>query len=194
MRTASRTLTVPPALTSKSATGSTSEVVTATCAARCSTASAARTWGARASAFLTSSFMKVVDPGWRFVNHARLRSVPARDRLSSTVTFQPLRTRWSAALTPRKPAPPVMSTLRVAATSARHEPAHEGDGHDPGCAGEEHRLPALGAALRVAVHARQEEHGEDAVHDVQRPVGGALAEQEKDESEEALHSRKARHD
>jgi hypothetical protein len=42
----------------------------------------------------------------------RFRSVPARLKLSSTVTCQPAPTIWSAAFTPRKPAPPVIKIRR----------------------------------------------------------------------------------
>src|SRR5579859_1877184 len=111
-RAASSTFTVPPALTSKSVTGSISEVVTATCPARWRIASWFFTWSARAWAFLMSSWTKVVALAWRLVNHLRLRSVPARLKLSSTVTCQPAPTMWSAALTPRKPAPPVIKIRR----------------------------------------------------------------------------------
>src|SRR6266568_669195 len=113
LRAASNTFTVPPALTSKSVTGSTSEVVTATCPARCRIASWFLTCSVRAWAFLMSSLTKVVAIVWRLVNHFRFRSVPARLKLSSTVTCHPAPTRWSAALTPRKPAPPVIKIRRV---------------------------------------------------------------------------------
>src|SRR5258706_8764836 len=96
---------------SKSVLGSTSEVVTATCPARWRTASWALTCSTRAPAFLTSSFMNAVRFGYRVISHLRLRSVPGRLRLSSSVTYHPFLIMWTAALTPRKPAPPVMRIL-----------------------------------------------------------------------------------
>src|SRR6202521_6104085 len=117
-RTASNTLRVPAAFTSKSVIGSSSEVVTATCPARCRIASWFFTCCGRAKAFLTSSLTKVVRAGYFVINHLRLRSVPGRLRLSSTVTCHPSAMSSTAALTPRKPAPPVMRTRRSAAPVA----------------------------------------------------------------------------
>src|SRR5436305_3135298 len=151
-------LSVPRALTSKSVPGSTSEVVTATCPARWRMASWPLTCSANALAFLTSSLMNEVRLGYRVISHLRLRSVPGRLRLSSKVTNQPSLIRWTAALTPRKPAPPVMRTLRsgsparggvdlvlvsrsegsiAAHTLARGYAPEEGDHHDPRGAGED---------------------------------------------------------
>src|SRR5579859_5409352 len=111
-RVASRTFSVPLALTSKSVTGSVRLVVTATCAARCRIASWWLTYWSRLWAFLTSSFMKVTSLGWASWIHFRLRSVPGRLRLSRSDACQPSSIRCAAALTPRKPAPPVISTRR----------------------------------------------------------------------------------
>src|SRR4029077_15908214 len=66
----------------------------------------------RALAFLTSSLTKVVSVGYWVMSHFRLRSVPGRLRLSSTVTCHTASTTRVAALTPRNPAPPVMSIRR----------------------------------------------------------------------------------
>src|SRR2546429_8051647 len=56
--------------------------------------------------------MKAVRFGYLVMSHFRLRSVPGRLRLSSKVTNQPSLIRWTAALTPRKPAPPVIRIRR----------------------------------------------------------------------------------
>src|SRR3989442_12414621 len=111
-------LRVPRALTSKSVLGSTSDVVTATCPARWRTASWSFTCSARAPAFLTSSLMKAIRFGYLVMSHLRLRSVPGRLKLSSRLTCQPSLIRWTAALTPRKPAPPVMRILRSGAAGS----------------------------------------------------------------------------
>src|SRR2546428_9105467 len=108
-------LSVPRALTSKSVLGSTSDVVTAPCPARWRPASWSFTCSARAPAFLTSSLMKAIRFGYLVMSHLRLRSVPGRLKLSSRLTCQPSLIRWTAALTPRKPAPPVMRILRSGA-------------------------------------------------------------------------------
>src|SRR4029077_14080215 len=112
LRVASSRFNVPPALMSKSVTGSSRDVVTATWPARCRIASWFLTCSLRALAFLTSSLTKVVSVGYWVMSHFRLRSVPGRLRLSSTVTCHPASTIRVAALTPRKPAPPVMSIRR----------------------------------------------------------------------------------
>src|SRR3954452_1216806 len=95
-------------------------------------------------------------------------SVPPRLRLSSTVTRQPARIMWSAALTPRNPAPPVISSRRGEGTSACRQAAEVRHGHDPCGAGEKDGLSAARTSLRIEEDARQEEHGEYAVHDVQQ--------------------------
>src|SRR5258708_6673179 len=120
-RTASSTLRVPAAFTSKSVIGSSSEVVTATWPARCRIASWFLTCCGRAKAFLTSSLTKVVRAGCFVINHLRFRSVPGRLRLSSSVTCHPSAISRTAALTPRKPAPPVMRTRRSRAPAAARE-------------------------------------------------------------------------
>src|SRR5467141_4063924 len=165
-------LSVPRALTSKSVLGSSREVVTATCPARWRTASCLRTCSGSAAAFLTSSLIEAVRWGYRVSSHFRLRSVPGRLRLSSSVTNQPSLIRWIAALTPRKPAPPVIRTRRSGSagsggrdlvfvrrsdgsiapiTLAGGYPPQVGDAHDPRRASEDKRLAAGGAPLGVDV-------------------------------------------
>src|SRR5947199_3379563 len=170
-------LSVPRALTSKSVSGSTSDVVTATCPARWRTASWSRTCSASALAFLTSSLMKVTRLGYRVISHFRLRSVPGRLKLSSRVTCQPSLIRWAAALTPRKPAPPLMSTRRsgpspsrstlsltyralgsiAADTLAGRNASEEGDRYDPGRARQDEGLAPGVVAARVGVRAGDEQ-------------------------------------
>src|SRR5690348_6413189 len=70
---------------------------------------------ATASRSRTSQFSKSIF-GHSSLNHARLRSAPARERLSSTVTFQPRFANLHAECTPMKPAPPVISTENVLGT------------------------------------------------------------------------------
>src|SRR6266480_6509156 len=183
-------LSVPRALTSKSVPGSTREVVTATCPARWSTASWSLTCSARAVPFLTSSLMKVIRFGYLVRSHLRLRSVPGRLRLSSRVTCQPSLIRWTAALTPRKPAPPVMRTVRSGSagsggvdlvlvsrsegSTAAHTLAggyapQEGDHHDPRGTGEDQGFAPGVALMGVDVRAREKQGRERAVHHVQQP-------------------------
>src|SRR2546428_12413168 len=171
-------LSVPRALTSKSVLGSSREVVTATCPARWRTASWLRTCSGRAAAFLTSSLMKAVRLGYRVSSHFRLRSVPGRLRLSSSVANQPSLIRWIAALTPRKPAPPVIRIRRsgsagiggrdlvlvrrsdgsiAALKLARRYAGKEGDAHDPRRTGENQGFASRSARARVDVRARQKE-------------------------------------
>src|SRR4029077_10967881 len=100
--------------------------------------------------------------GYRVRTHFRLRSVPGRLRLSSRVTPQPSFMRWMAALTPRKPAPPVIRMRRSAGlallgppgpsvsrivgsiaaplTLAGGDAPEERDRHDPARAGEDQRF------------------------------------------------------
>src|SRR2546426_6254256 len=103
---------------SKSVAGSASEVVTATWPARWRIASWPLTCSFRALAFLTSSFMKVASAGCSVISHFRLRSVPGRLRLSRMLTCHPSSIIRTAALTPRKPAPPVIKIRRAAPRSA----------------------------------------------------------------------------
>src|SRR2546430_6689808 len=163
-------LRVPRALTSKSVLGSTSDVVTATCPARWRMASWSFTCPARAPAFLTSSLMKVIRLGYLVRSHLRLRSVPGRLRLSRRVTCQPSLIRGTAALTPGKPAPPVIRILRSGSageggvdfvlvsrslgsiappTLAGGYPPDGGDAHDPRRPSDDHGLDAGSASARV---------------------------------------------
>src|SRR2546426_9070227 len=208
-------LSVPRALTSKSVLGSTSEVVTATCPARWRMASWPRTCSASALAFLTSSLTKAVRLGYRVISHVRLRSVPGRLRLSSSVTNQPSLIRWIAAFTPRKPAPPVIRIRRsgsagiggrdfvlirrsdgsiAALKLARRYAAKEGNAHDPRRAGENQGFAPRIARARVDVRARQKEGREDPVDHVQQPRLGLAAEQQRRHAEETLHRRERGHD
>src|SRR4029077_18272076 len=188
-------LSVPRALTSKSVLGSTRDVVTATCAARWRMASWPLTCWASASAFLTSSLMNVVRFGYRVRIHLRLRSVPGRLRVSSSVTSQPCLIKWVAAFTPRKPAPRVMRARRSGLcrggserssvsramgsiggiTLAGGNASEVGDRHDPRRAGQDEGLAPVGAAARVEEGSRQEEDGECAVYVVQQPSTRAPA-------------------
>ena len=59
--------------------------------------------------------------------------------------------------------------------------------------GEDHGFAPLGAVLRIEVRARQEQHGEDAVHDVQQR-GRALAGNEHSQAGESLHRGDPGHD
>src|SRR6266849_8679381 len=199
---------------SKSVLGSTSEVVTATCAAMCSTASCVRTCSARAAAFLTSSLMNVTRLGYRVMTHFRFRSVPGRLRLSRSVTDQPYLMRWIAALTPRKPAPPVIRTRRsgdpvtrsslsvtyrafgsmAPHTLARGYPPEEGYRDYPGRSGEDERLAAGVVAARVKVGSGDEEGREHATDDVQDPFACGAARDQRRDPEDALHRDDPGHD
>src|SRR5437867_1742267 len=199
-------LSVPRALTSKSVSGSTSDVVTATCPARWRTASWSRTCSASALAFLTSSLMKVTRLGYRVISHFRLRSVPGRLKLSSRVTCQPSLIRWAAALTPRKPAPPLMSTRRsgpspsrstlslayralgsiAADTLAGRKASEEGDRYDPRRARQDEGLAPGVVAARVGVRAGDEQGRESAVDHVQDPLPCVAAGEERGDAEQAL--------
>src|SRR5438128_2455952 len=208
-------LSVPRALTSKSVLGSSREVVTATCPARWRTASWLRTCSGSAAAFLRSSLMKAVRWGYRVSSHFRLRSVPGRLRLSSSVANQPSLIRWMAALTPRKPAPPVIKIRRsgsagiggrdlvlvrrsdgsiAALTLAGGNASEEGDADYPRCAGEDKRLAADVARTRVEVSARQKEGREDPIDHVQQSRLGLAAQQERRHAEQSLHWRDRGHD
>src|SRR5713226_147182 len=206
-------LSVPRALTSKSVFGSTSDVVTATCAARWRTASWPLTCWAIASPFLTSSLTNVVRFGYRVRIHLRLRSVPGLLRLSSSVTSQPCLIRWVAAFTPRKPAPPVMRARRSGLFSGGSErssvsramgymggitlaggnASEIGDRHDPRRAGQDEGLAPVGAAPRVEEGAGKEQDGECAVDVVQQPRTRAPASDERGEAKEALQDRDPGH-
>src|SRR5467141_1275443 len=200
-------LSVPRALTSKSVLGSSREVVTATCPARWRTASCLRTCSGSAAAFLTSSLMKAVRFGYLVISHLRLRSVPGRLRLSSSVTNQPSLTRWIAALTPRKPAPPVIRIRRsgsakrggrdfvlvrrsdgsiAALTLAGGYAPEEGDAHDPRCSGEDQRFAAGVAGAGVEVGAGQKKHGENSVDHVQQSCPGLPAQKQRRHAEQSL--------
>src|SRR5437667_5708346 len=208
-------LRVPRALTSKSVLGSTSDVVTATCPARWRTASWSFTCSARAPTFLTSSLMKAIRFGYLLMSHLRLRSVPGRLKLSSRLTCQPSLIRWTAALTPRKPAPPVMRTLRSGAagsggvdlvlvsrsegstaahTLARGYPSEEGDHNDPRGAGEDERFAPGVALMGVDVRAVEKQSRERAVHHVQQPRARIAAREQGPQAEQALHWRDGGHD
>src|SRR2546426_12599950 len=208
-------LSVPRALTSKSVLGSSREVVTATCPARWRTASWLRTCSGSAAAFLTSSLMKAVRWGYRVSSHFKLRSVPGRLRLSSSVANQPSLIRWIAALTPRKPAPPVIRIRRsgsagiggrdlvlvrrsdgsiAALTLAGGYASEEGDAHDPGRAREHERFAPRVSGARIQVGAGQKQRGEDPVDHVQKPLGRVAAQQQRGKPEQSLHRRDARHD
>src|SRR5439155_6963606 len=117
-RTASSTFRVPRALTWKSVSGSVSEVVTATCAARWMTASCPGTASATAAPSRTSTW--TLSTRCCDLTQSRLRRAPVRLKLSSSVSLHPWRAKWSAMLTPMNPAPPVMRRLRPA-TSARQQ-------------------------------------------------------------------------
>src|SRR5438876_1317836 len=206
-------LSVPRALTSKSVLGSTSEVVTATWPARCRMASWSRTCSASAAAFRTSSLINVVRFGYRVINHFRFRSVPGRLRLSSKVAAQPSLMRWTAALTPRNPAPPVIRmrrsgfVVRVSSffwtyralgsiappTLAREDTSNVSDAHDPRGAGQDQGLAARFAASRIDIGAGEEDHGERAVNDMKQ-LGRPGAKEQKDQAEQSLDRRDARHD
>src|SRR5690242_3763872 len=210
-------LSVPRALTSKSVSGSTSEVVTATCAARCRTASWSRTWGGSAAAFLTSSLTNVSRLGSRVSSHFRLRSVPGRLRLSRIVTCQPCLMRWWAALMPRKPAPPLIRARRSGGalgvssppsrslayralgstapdTLSGRYPSEVGNGHDPRRAGEDEGLAPRIAAARIHVRAGQEQGREGAVDHVQDAFVGVAPGRERCGPQDALHRCQHRHD
>src|SRR5712691_1178295 len=129
------------------------------------------------------------------MTHLRFRSVPGRLRLSSRVTYQPDLMRWMAALTPRKPAPPVIRTRRSGEevsgsslsvtyrafgsmaphTLARGYAPEEGDRDYPGRSGEDQGLAAGVVAARVEVGAGDEEGREHAVDHVQDPFAGGAA-------------------
>src|SRR5438094_4813419 len=208
-------LRVPRALTSKSVPGSTSDVVTATCPARWSTASWSLTCSGRALAFLTSSLMNVIRFGYLVISHLRLRSVPGRLRLSRRVTCQPSLIRWTAALTPRKPAPPVIRILRSGSagkggvdfvlvsrslgsiappTLAGGYPPEEGDAHDPRRPGEDQGLAAGSALVRVDVRAGEEQRRERAIDHVQQPGAGVAAPDQGRQAEQSLDRREDGHD
>src|SRR5467141_2546299 len=214
MRTASRRLSVPRALTSKSVLGSTSEVVTATCPARWRIASWSLTCSVSALAFLTSSFMNAVRFGYRVISHLRLRSVPGRLRLSSRVTNQPSLIMWIAALTPRKPAPPVIRIRRsgwagsggrdfvlvtrsegsiAALTLAGGYTPQVGDAHDPRRAGEDQRFAPRAAALAIEIGAGQENNSEGPVDEVEK-VRRPAAQQQAGQAEQTLQRGEAGHD
>src|SRR2546423_14138155 len=208
-------LRVPRALTSKSVFGSSREVVTATCPARWRIASWFLTCSDSPPAFLTSSLMKAVRFGYLVISHFRLRSVPGRLRLSSRVTNQPSLIRWIAALTPRKPAPPVIRIRRsgsagiggrdlvlvrradgsvAALTLAGGYASEEGDAHDPGRT-REHQCFAPGVSgARIQVGAGQKQRGEDPVDDVQQPLRRVAAQQQSGKPEQSLHRCDAGHD
>src|SRR4029079_2196772 len=76
-------------------------------------ASLSLTWASSAPAFRMSSLTNVAAVGCTVSSHFRFLSVPGRLRLSTTVTCQPRSIMCAAALTPMKPAPPVMSARRV---------------------------------------------------------------------------------
>src|SRR5438874_4036551 len=208
-------LSVPRALTSKSVLGSASDVVTATWPARWMIASWFCTASGSAAAFLTSSLLNVVRSGYFVISHLRLRSVPVRLRLSRRVTCQPSLTRCWAALTPRKPAPPVIRTRRSASagvggydlvlvvrsigsiapdTLAGRYASEEGNRHDPASAGQDQRLATLAAAVRVEVRARQEQDGERSVDEVEEVACGVAAEDQGGQAEQALHRGQPGHD
>src|SRR2546430_14688843 len=134
--------------------------------------------------------MKAVRLGYLVMSHFRLRSVPGRLRLSSSVTNQPSLIRWSAAFTPRKPAPPVIRIRRsgsagrggrdfvlvrrsdgsiAALTLAGGYASGEGDADDPRCSGEGQRFAAGGAGARVEVRAGEKQRGGNSVEPV-RPA------------------------
>src|SRR5467141_373457 len=208
-------LSVPRALTSKSVLGSSREVVTATCPARWRTASCLRTCSGSAAAFLTSSLMKAVRWGYRVSSHFRLRSVPGRLRLSSSVANQPSLIRWIAALTPRKPAPPVIRIRRsgsagiggrdlvlvrrsdgsiAALTLAGGYASEEGDAHDPGRAREHQRFAPGVSGARIQVGAGQKQRGENPVDHVPQPWRGVAAQPQRGRPEQPLDRRDAPHD
>src|SRR2546428_4039847 len=208
-------LSVPRALTSKSVLGSSREVVTATCPARGRAESWVLTVMGSAAAFLPSSLMKAVRLGYRVSSHFRLRSVPGRLRLSSSVANQPSLIRWIAALTPRKPAPPVIRIRRsgsagiggrdlvlmrrsdgsiAALTLAGGYASEEGDAHDPGRAREHERFAPRVSGARIQVGAGQKQRDEDPVNNVQLPLPRVAAQQQSGRPEQSLHRRNARHD
>src|SRR2546423_6138577 len=208
-------LSVPRALTSKSVLGSASEVVTAAWPARWMIASWFCTASGNAAAFLTSSLMNVVRSGYFVMSHLRLRSVPVRLRVSRRVTCQPSLTRCWAALTPRKPAPPVIRTRRSASagvggydlvlvvrsigsiapdTLAGRYASEEGNRDDPASAGQDQRLAALAAAVRVEVGARQEQDGERSIDEVEEAARGVATEAQGGQAEQALHWGQPGHD
>src|SRR5256885_769338 len=208
-------LSVPRALTSKSVVGSTSDVVTATCPARWRTASWSFTCSVRAPAFLTSSLMNVIRFGYLVMTHLRLRSVPGRLRLSSRLTCQPSLIRWTAALTPRKPAPPVIRTLRSGSagsggvdlvlvsrsegSTAAHTLAggyapQECDRHDPRGTREDQGFAPGVALMGVDVRAREKQGRDRAVHHVQQSGARIAAREQGRQAEQALHRRDGGHD
>src|SRR5256885_12843773 len=81
-----------------------------------------------------SSLTKVVRVGCWVISHLRFRSVPGRLKLSSTVTCHPVEIKSAAALTPRKPAPPVMRTRRPALGSGARAVRESARGEDFGSA------------------------------------------------------------
>src|SRR3989475_12246158 len=124
------------------------------------------------------------------MSHLRLRSVPGRLKLSSRLTCQPSLIRWTAALTPRKPAPPVMRILRSGAagsggvdlvlgsrsegataahTVARGYPSEGGDHNDPRGAFEDQRFAPGAALMGVEGRAGGKQRRERAGHHVQPP-------------------------
>src|SRR5438445_8879284 len=108
-RTASHTLKVPSAFTSKSWRGSATEVVTATCAARCRTTSGLAVL--KVSATRLKSRMWPVTR-WKSPvsrSHSRFFAAPGRERLSNTTTGCLCCMRHRATLEPMKPAPPVIN-------------------------------------------------------------------------------------
>jgi hypothetical protein len=110
LRRASRTLSVPIALTSKSHLGSRRLVVTATCAAKWNTALALPMDFSTALALRISPISNWTSfPCFR-CSHSKFRSTPGRERLSKRITLSPAESSRSARLVPINPEPPVIST------------------------------------------------------------------------------------
>ena len=109
-RMASRTLKVPSALISKSSRGAVTEVVTATCAARCSILIGIAMFAEQRRPDRRPCPDVQLDEfqGALRRSHSRFLWTPSRDRLSTTTTWCPRRKYRLAALEPMNPAPPVM--------------------------------------------------------------------------------------
>src|SRR2546429_5595921 len=144
----------------------------------------------------SSALIEAVRFGYRVMSPFRLRSVPGRLRLSSSVTNQPSLIRWSAAFTPRKPAPPVIRIRRsgsagrggrdfvlvrrsdgsiAALTLAGGYASEEGDAHDPRCSGEDQRFAAGVSGARVEGCAGPKQRGGKSLGHVQQSSRGLAA-------------------
>jgi hypothetical protein len=82
-------------------------------------ASAPVTARSSASRSRTSSRRKLTAGPYRCRSQASFRSLFARARLSNRTTFRPGSMKSAAALIPRKPAPPVVRSLRMATARVR---------------------------------------------------------------------------